>query len=201
VFVHGYGANGDDLIGLAQSWAGLLPDVLFISPNAPEAVPGYPQGRQWFPISRLDPHLLDQGAREGAGALEGFLSAELDRWGLTPDRLVLVGFSQGTMLSLQVGLRRAVAPAAIVGFSGALPNSATLAAEAVGRPPVLLIHGDRDDVVPFQASEAAARVLEAAGYPVFFARAQGLGHGISPEGLTYAGQFIRQALDGAQPPA
>jgi phospholipase/carboxylesterase len=175
--------------------------VAFISPHAPDPVPGFPQGRQWFPISRLDPRLLDQGARDGAAALEGFLESALARWGLTPDRLVLVGFSQGTMMSLQVGLRRAVPPAAIVGFSGALPNAAGLPVEGVGRPPILLIHGDADDVVPFQASMSAAQILEGLSYPVYFARAQGLGHGISQEGLAYAGNFIRQALDGAQPPA
>ena len=120
VLVHGYGADGNDLIGLAQHWQGLLPTVAFAAPNAPPRVPGAP-GFQWFPISRIDPHEMQKGVEIAGPVLEEYLDAELARLGLPPENLALAGFSQGTMLSLHVGLRRKAKPAAIVGFSGMLP--------------------------------------------------------------------------------
>ena len=120
VLVHGYGADGNDLIGLAAHWQGLLPTVAFAAPNAPSRVPGAP-GFQWFPISRIDPHEMQKGVEVAGPVLEEYLDAELARLGIPPENLALAGFSQGTMLSLHVGLRRKVKPAAIVGFSGMLP--------------------------------------------------------------------------------
>lgn len=195
MFLHGYGANGDDLIGIGDHWAQVLPEVAFVSPHAPNSVPGYPAGRQWFPISRLDPLELDRGAAAAEADVRRLIDAALAEFALTADRLVLIGFSQGTMMSLQVGLRLAPPPALIVGFSGALPNAGTLSADpARPWPPVLLVHGDADDVVPMQASEAAAARLEALGVEVLFGLARGLGHGISPEGLNHAASRIREAL-------
>jgi phospholipase/carboxylesterase len=158
-------------------------------------VPGYPIGRQWFPISRLDPSELDRGAAAAEADVRGLIDAALAELSLPPERLVLVGFSQGTMMSLQVGLRLPTAPAAIIGFSGALPNPNGLTA----RPPeawptVLLVHGDADEVVPVQASQMAATHLQSLGVPVQFGIAPGLGHGISPEGLNHASQVIRDSL-------
>src|ERR1051325_11393420 len=117
VLCHGYGADGNDLIGLARLWQRLLPTVAFAAPNAPEPCAGSPMGYQWFPISRLDPHEMQRGVQSAAPALDGFIDAELKRLDLPAERLALVGFSQGTMMSLQVGLRRAIKPAAIVGYS------------------------------------------------------------------------------------
>src|SRR3954468_22014981 len=147
VLVHGYGADGQDLIGLAQHWQGLLPTVAFAAPNAASRIPGGP-GFQWFPISRIDPHEMQKGVEAAAPALDAYLDAELARLNLPPERLALAGFSQGTMLSLHVGLRRKVRPAAIVGFSGMLPAAPP---EGTAIPPILLTHGDSDQVIPPQA--------------------------------------------------
>ena len=191
VLVHGYGADGQDLIGLAQHWQGLLPTVAFTAPNAPMRVPGSP-GYQWFPISRIDPHEMQKGVEVAGPALDAYLDDELTRLGLAPDRLALAGFSQGTMLSLHVGLRRKVKPAAIVGFSGLLPG-----APPDGEiPPILLTHGDSDTVIPPQAMFLAANQLGLSGARVQWHLARGMGHGIDPEGLMMAGQFLNLAFSG-----
>src|SRR6201996_5795728 len=192
VLVHGYGADGQDLIGLAEHWRGLLPTVAFAAPNAPTRIPGGP-GYQWFPISRIDPHEMKKGVEVAAPALDDYLDAELKRLGLPPDRLALAGFSQGTMLSLHLGLRRAVQPAAIVGFSGLLPGAPP---ELAQFPPILLTHGDSDQVIPPQALFMAASQLGEAGAGVQWHLAPGMGHGIDPEGLMIAGQFLSQAFAG-----
>jgi phospholipase/carboxylesterase len=191
VLVHGYGADGQDLLGLANHWQGLLPTVAFAAPNAPTPVPGSP-GYQWFPISRIDPHEMKKGV-EGAGpVLDDYLDSELARLGLPPERLALVGFSQGTMMSLHVGLRRKVHPAAIVGFSGMLPGPPPEGAI----PPILLTHGDSDQVIPPQAMFLAASQLGVAGACLQWHLARGMGHGIDPDGLAMAGQFLSQAFQG-----
>jgi phospholipase/carboxylesterase len=195
VLVHGYGADGQDLIGLAQHWQSLLPTVAFAAPNAPTPVPGS-TGYQWFPISRIDPHEMRKGVDAAAPVLDDYLDAELARLGLPPERLALVGFSQGTMLSLHLGLSRKVRPAAVVGFSGLLagpPASSEFGAEI---PPILLSHGDSDQVIPPQAMFVAASQLGLAGAAVQWHLAPGMGHGIDPEGLMIAGQFLGLAFRG-----
>lgn len=193
VLVHGYGADGNDLIGLAQHWREILPTVAFAAPNAPMRVPGAPSGYQWFPISRIDPHEMKKGVESAAPVLDAYLDNELKRLGLPPERLALAGFSQGTMLSLHLGLRRAVNPAAIVGFSGMLAGAPPQLAEY---PPILLTHGDQDQVIPPQALFGAAGDLGAAGAGVQWHLAPGMGHGIDPEGLMLAGQFLSLAFRG-----
>jgi len=191
VLVHGYGADGQDLIGLAGHWQGLRPTVAFAAPNAPARIPGGP-GYQWFPISRIDPHEMQKGVEVAGPQLDEYLDGELARLNLPPENLALVGFSQGTMLSLHVGLRRKVRPAAIVGFSGLLaapPPDADI-------PPILLTHGDSDQVIPPQAMFLAANQLGLAGACVQWHLARGMGHGIDPDGLAMAGQFLSLAFRG-----
>jgi len=196
VLLHGYGSNGEDLISLAPYWAKTLPDAQFVSPNAPEPVPGYPGGYQWFPITKLDPRLMEQGARAASGALDRFLDRELERYGLAASSLALVGFSQGTMMSLHVGLRRKQAPAAILGFSGALVSGEKLKDEMTAKPPILLVHGDRDDMVPVTALFDAGEGLAEAGHGAQWMICPGLGHSIAPEGLAAGGAFLKAALAG-----
>ena len=193
VLLHGYGADGNDLIGLAPHWQNQLPGAEFVAPNAPDRVPDAPSGFQWFPISRLDPHEMRDGMAMAAPRIEEFLEAELARLQLPPERLVLAGFSQGAMLSLHLGLRRATPPAAIIGFSGLL---AVPPPEGQPRPPVLLTHGDADTVVPVNAMFAAATALGRAGVAVQWHMAPGMGHGIDPEGLAIAGTFLSLAVSG-----
>ena len=172
VLLHGYGADGNDLIGLAPHWQQLLPGAAFVAPNAPDRVPGAPSGYQWFPISRLDPHEMREGVAAAAPRIAEFLDAELTRLHLPPERLALAGFSQGAMLALHLGLRRSVPPAAIIGFSGML---ATPPPDQKVSPPILLTHGDADTVIPVGAMFAAASGLGAAGRRR--AMASGPGHG------------------------
>ena len=191
VLVHGYGADGQDLLGLANHWQGILPTVAFAAPNAPTRVPGS-SGYQWFPISRIDPHEMQKGVEVAGPQLDEYLDGELARLGLPPENLALAGFSQGTMLSLHVGLRRKARPAAIVGFSGLLAGLPP----AGEMPPVLLTHGDSDQVIPPQAMFLAAAQLGAAGARVQWHLANGMGHGIDPEGLAIAGEFLDLAFRG-----
>jgi phospholipase/carboxylesterase len=191
VLLHGYGADGNDLIGLVPHWQKLLPGAAFVAPHAPDRVPGAPSGFQWFPIARLDPHEMRGGVALAAPRIGEFLDAELANLGLGPDRLALAGFSQGAMLALHLGLRRSVA--AIVGFSGLL---ADLPPAEGPRPPVLLTHGSADDVIPAGAMFAAATQLGAMGAGVQWHLAPGMGHGIDEMGLSLAGNFLRLAFAG-----
>jgi phospholipase/carboxylesterase len=193
VLLHGYGADGDDLIGLAPHWQDFVPGAAFVAPNAPDRVPGAPSGFQWFPISRIDPHEMRKGIALAAPRIEQFLDAELAELGLPPERLVLAGFSQGAMLALHLGLRRSVPPAAIIGFSGLL---AAPPPQDGARPPVLLTHGDADTVIPVSALFAAAGALGRAGVPLQWHLARGMGHGIDEAGVALAGLFMAQAFAG-----
>lgn len=194
VFLHGIGANGDDLIDLAQYWRMLLPRTEFISLNAPFPCDFAPDRRQWFSIADRTPAKLLDGVRTAARLLDPCLDALLAERGLTPDRLALVGFSQGAMMALYVGLRRKSRTAGIVTFSGALRGGETLHAEIAAKPPVLLIHGEADDIVPFASMAEAKAVLEAEGVPVTVLARPGLGHGIDEAGLAAAGSFLRDRL-------
>ncbi len=196
ILFHGYGSNGADLIGLAQHWAPAFPGVAFAAPDAPEPVPGAPGGFQWFPISRLDPQLMEAGVRSAHATAEAFIGAELRRWGVAPENLALVGFSQGTMMALHCGLRRPAPPAAILGFSGALAGPERLAQEMTVKPPVLLIHGDRDDVLPAGMSLAAAQGLAQAGHGARFHISPGIPHSIGPDGLEEGAAFLEAAFSG-----
>jgi phospholipase/carboxylesterase len=200
VFLHGYGADGNDLISLGRAWQPLLPDAAFVSPNAPEPVTGAPMGRQWFGLTFRDPDERWRGVQKARPALDQFLDAELAKHGLPGTALALVGFSQGTMMSLHTGLRRAAPPAAIVGYSGVLvtPANEEAAASAMAdiraRPPVLLVHGDRDDLIPPQALFMSAQGLGAAGLTVEWHLSQGIGHGIDGAGLELGGRFLQRAF-------
>jgi phospholipase/carboxylesterase len=199
VLCHGYGADGNDLIGLAPHWQRFLPTAAFVAPNAPERCPG--AGYQWFPISRLDPQEVRRGVEAASTALNSFLDAELARLGLSHDRLMLVGFSQGTMLSLHVGFRRETRPAAIVGYAGMLAAPETLPDLSIGAPPVLLVHGDADTMIPVQALFAAATALGRAGASVQWHVSLGIPHSIDPEGLQLGGTFLAMAVRGKLHPA
>ena len=193
VLLHGYGANGDDLIALADAWRPALPNAAFVAPNAPQPIPGMYGGLQWFALSMRDPSEYWRGVASAQPLLDRFLDAELARHGLGPERLVLVGFSQGTMVALNVGLRRATAPAGIVAYSGLLAGPEHLA-ETQARPPVLLVHGEADDLIPVEALHVAREALAAAGVPVEWHVRPRLGHGIDPEAQWLAGNFIAQVL-------
>lgn len=195
VFVHGYGANGADLLGLADVLGEHLPDTLFVAPDAPETIPGMPNGYQWFPIPWLDGSSEEEAARGMTAAsddLNAFLDALLVDEDLLPEQMVLFGFSQGTMMSLEIAPRREDEIAGIVGFSGRLLNPELLADETVSRPPVLLVHGDADDVVPVQSLPEAAEALQGAGWNEVYAHImKGTAHGIAPDGLQVALAFMR----------
>ncbi len=195
ILLHGYGADGNDLIGLGEAWASYLPDAAFISPHAPEALPGqFFGGRQWFGLETRNESEWEEGVRRAHPGLAAFVLEEVRKAQLPLRSVALVGFSQGTMMALQVGLRLPETLAAIVGFSGHLAGAARLAAEIKVKPPVLLIHGSADEVIPYKAIHHARNALAAVDVPVQWQIRPGLGHGIDPEGLHAAGLFLRTAF-------
>jgi phospholipase/carboxylesterase len=199
VFLHGYGADGNDLIEIGRAWQPAMPHAAFVSPHAPYPCAQAPTGREWFPLTDRAQGERWRGVNSAAPVLDRFIDAELQRRSLPPAALALVGFSQGTMMALHVGLRRATAPLAIVGYSGLLvtePDGKPEALPAVtkSRPPVLLIHGDSDDLIPPQALFLAANGLAALGVPVEWHLSAGIGHGIDQEGLRQGGEFIVRRL-------
>jgi phospholipase/carboxylesterase len=198
IFVHGYGADGADLLGLAEPIAPHLPSVAFYAPDAPEPCAGNPGGRQWFPIPWIDGSTeaaAESSLVRSAADLDAFVDRVLADEGLAPDRLVLFGFSQGTMLSLHIAPRRPEPIACIVGFAGRLLAPERLAAETVSRPPVLLLHGDADEIVPPESLPLAAEALEQAGFDVSTFVMRGTAHGIAPDGLGVAVGWLRERLD------
>ncbi len=194
VFLHGYGADGNDLIDIGRMLAPVLPDTAFVSPHAPEPCGEAPVGRQWFPLASADPHLLRERVRSAAPVLDAFLDAELAAHGLADDRLALVGFSQGTMMALHVGPRRPGRIAGIVGYSGLLAGPEYLKSELRHRPPVLLVHGAADPVIPAIALDAATKALGEAGFAVESHLRPGLQHGIDQQGLALGADFLRRVL-------
>jgi Predicted esterase len=194
ILIHGYGSNGDDLISLAAMMQPALPNAAFVAPNAPSQLPQMAAAYQWWPIQTFSMAERAAGAGAAAPALDAFITQELERAELTSDRLLLVGFSQGTMMALHVGLRRPEAIAGIVGMSGMLVAPELLEADIRSRPPVLLIHGTQDDVVPFGSMELASSALTAVGVSVETHASPGLGHSVGPDGLAAATDFARRVL-------
>ncbi len=198
VFLHGYGANGADLLGLADPLSEHLPDTLFVAPDAPEACVGAPMGFQWFPIPWIDnssEEESERGMMQAVDDLNAFLDALMVDEDVLPEQVVLFGFSQGTMMALHVAPRREDAVAGVVGFSGRMLSPELLADEAVVKLPILLVHGDQDDVVPPQSLPEAAQALQEAGFKDVFAHImKGTAHGIAPDGLSVALAFMRDKL-------
>jgi phospholipase/carboxylesterase len=199
VFLHGYGADGNDLIEIGRQWQRWLPDAAFVAPNAPEACAQSPMGRQWFPLTFRDPHERWRGVTQSGPGLDAYLDAELESLGLPPSKLALVGFSQGTMMALHVGLRRSAAPAAILGYSGMVvleegKGPESLKGQLRAKPPILLVHGDQDQVIPLDALFITADALGAAEVPCQWHLSLGMAHGIDGEGLRQGGIFLARAF-------
>ena len=196
VLLHGVGADGGDLIGLAPAWGQALPDALFVAPHAPDPYDMMPAAaggpRQWFSLADRTPARLLAGVRAAAPRLDAFITAELGRAGLDQDSVALAGFSQGAMMAMQCGLRRNPAPKAVLAYSGALVDPDGI----VNKAPVLLVHGAADDVVPIERSRQAEQRLRASGVPVETQWCAGLGHGIDQAGLSLGAQFLQRAFAG-----
>ncbi len=199
VFLHGYGANGADLLDIGEALAPHLPDTAFAAPDAADRVPGAPMGYQWFPIPRFDGSseaAAEAGLVKAAADVSDFLDQRLAHEKLGPEALAIVGFSQGAMMSLHVAPRRPQPMAAVVAISGRLIAPERLTAQTLSRPPVLVMHGDRDDVVPFEEMSAAADALVAAEFETYGHVMKGMGHGISQDGLASMLGFLKQYLPG-----
>src|SRR5882672_8296678 len=194
ILLHGYGADGNDLLGLAPHWARLLPEAEFLAPHAPFPCEAAPFGRQWFGFEERSEAMILAETQTAAAILDAFIDAELARRGLAEDSLALVGFSQGTMMALHVAPRRARPAAAVVGYSGMLIAPQLLAAEVKSKPPVLLVHGTADPVVPFASLAGAKAGLEAVGIAVTTETRPGVAHAIDEPGLTRGGDFIAAAF-------
>ena len=202
IFCHGYGSNGEDLIGLGQQWQKLLPTTAFLSPNAPMPCAGAPQGYQWFPIGGLaeggkpSSDSLLPAVQKASNALEAFIKEHLNSYHLTPSKVALVGFSQGTMMSLYVGHTMQPSLAAVVGYSGALPHGEQFSQHKKAAPPVLLVHGSEDPMIPAPSTFQAAQTIGAAGGFVQWHISPGLGHSIDMAGLELGGKFLFDSFYG-----
>jgi phospholipase/carboxylesterase len=194
ILLHGLGADGNDLFGLTPLLAQNFPTAAFVAPNAPEPCDMAPMGHQWFSLQNRDPETILAGVRAAAPVLDAFIDSELERYGLPDDKLVLLGFSQGTMMALHVATRRAKACAGVIGYSGALIAPGYLDSELKSRPPMLLIHGADDEVVPPQALDAAVKALEKHDVTVYAEMVPGLAHGIDENGLRMGIGFLMETL-------
>lgn len=197
VFLHGYGADGADLLGLADVLAPHLPDTAFVAPDAAERIPSAPFGQQWFAIPRFDGASLakaEAGLQRSTDDLNAFLDQRLADEKIGPQALVLIGFSQGAMMALHVAPRRETAMAAVIAISGQLLHPERLAAETRVKPPVLVMHGDEDQVVDFSEMTAACNALVAGGFETYGHVMEGSGHGIAQDGLANALAFLKKTL-------
>jgi phospholipase/carboxylesterase len=193
LLLHGYGSSGADLISMAPHWRQSLPDALFLAPNAPQKAGA---GYQWWPLHGFTPSALAAGAAQAAPAIHAFVDRKLGQYGLTDADLAIVGFSQGTMMALHVGLRRQAPAAAIVGYSGMLVGAHELAHADIVKPPVLLVHGTADPVVPVAALHAASVELRNLGLTVETHASAGVGHSVDPTGLRLGMAFIVKGFAG-----
>lgn len=194
ILLHGYGADGNDLLGLAPHWARGMPRTEFLAPHAPFPCEMSPFGRQWFGFEGRDEQMILAETQTAAAILDAFIDGELARRGFAEEQLALVGFSQGTMLALHVAPRRARPVAAVVGYSGSLIAPQLLAQEAKSKPRIMLVHGNADPVVPYPALGAAQSALQSLGIPVTAVTRPGLAHGIDEEGLARGGDFLAEAF-------
>jgi phospholipase/carboxylesterase len=195
VMLHGVGSNKEDLIGLAPYLGPALPNTAFVSVDGVEDCDMAPMGRQWFSLSDRSPARMIAEVARTAPTVHGFLDQLLRDANINESRMALLGFSQGTMMSLNLGLQRKVAPAAIVGFSGALLAADDFASTVTSRPPVLLVHGEDDGVVPFGAMARAKLQLEGAGVKVQTLACPGLAHSIDEAGLRRAAHFLAEIFN------
>ncbi|MEW9855324.1 alpha/beta hydrolase [Novosphingobium sp. M1R2S20] len=193
LLLHGFGSSGTDLISLAPHWRHSLPDALFLAPHAPQRC-GFGAGYQWWPLSDISPQSLSAGAERAAPAIDAFIDRKLKQYALTEADLAIVGFSQGTMMALHIGLRRRRQVAAIVGYSGMLTSVVDLRHEEAARPPVLLVHGSEDEVVPVAALHDAESRLKRLGITVSTHVSHGIGHSVDPVGLRLGRDFICNAF-------
>lgn len=189
-FLHGYGANGADLIGLSELLRPILPGAVFVAPDAPTVCGRNPAGFEWFDLEGSDSGRRRAAVNASLEAVAALLAELRQEYSLPPARTLLFGFSQGTMMALLAGLAQPEAPMGIVGFSGFLPESSTVSALLKSRPPVCLVHGDADNVVPFELGRSARDTLEALNVPVEFHTSPGAGHTIAPDGLAFAARFL-----------
>lgn len=194
VLLHGWGANGNDLIGLAGPLQTTLPQARISSPDAPDRCDQNPAGRQWYSLMERRPERARQGIDRASDMINAWVDSELDRLGLDDRALAFLGFSQGCMMALHVALRRRQPAAAVAGFSGMLIEEESLGREIVSRPPVFLCHGDADEVVPFAMLHSAVDTLGGHDVPVQWHVCRGIGHGIDPESLGFAAVFLKNAL-------
>lgn len=192
LLLHGYGSSGSDMITLAPAWQQGLPDALFLAPHAPQRTGG--AGYQWWALHDISPQALAAGAALAAPAIDEFIDRKLTQYGLTEADLAIVGFSQGTMIALHVGLRRPRQVAAVVGYAGMLTGGVRLRGEFVTKPPVLLVHGSHDPVVPVAAMHAAEHELKHLGIDVTTHVASGVGHSVDPVGLRLGLEFVARVL-------
>ena len=196
IFLHGYGANGADLLGLAAVLAEHMPDTLFLAPDAPEVNAMSEAGLQWFPIPWIDGSSEEDamlGLRSASQDLNAYLDGVMIDFDLLPEQVIVFGFSQGTMMALHVIPRRDEAIAGLVVFSGQLLEPEALVDDARAFLPILLVHGDQDDVVPIAALPKAVEGLQAAGFKDVYAHVMKDGaHGIAPDGLQVALAFMRK---------
>jgi phospholipase/carboxylesterase len=194
VFLHGVGADGDDLIALAPYFAHWLPNAEYVAPHAPFPFDMAPTGRQWFSMQDLRPQAIFEGVQAVAPSLDRYLDEQLASRGLTDGDLAIVGFSQGTMMALHVALRRPKACAAVIGYSGLLAAPDQLPAELTVRPPVLLVHGEADEVIPHDFMPLAEKALTVMEVSVDTLSCPNLGHSINDDGLMAGIRFAAHAF-------
>ncbi len=194
IFIHGYGSNGEDLISLTEQFYKALPNTAFVSPNAPFKVAGYGPGFEWFPLSTLSYEEKRQGTINNHQHLDAFIDAQKAKYNIEDKDIALFGFSQGTMMALYIAPRRANALGAVIGFSGALTGVEQLDQETKSRPPILLVHGDMDDVVPHKHLAEAKQHLSKNGFNINTHTSKGIGHGIAPDGIALAANFLVKHL-------
>jgi phospholipase/carboxylesterase len=197
IFLHGYGANGDDLLGIGEEWKGELPDTVFLSPHAPDVCEGSSFGYQWFSIREIDGKAFerDKMVECVTPVLNAYIDEQLQKWGVPENRLVVVGFSQGAMMAMYTMPRRKTACAGVIGYSGILLDAAGLTASGVVKMPVLAIHGDADSIVPPKYLTGVQDGFSSAGFDVETVMRPGLAHGIDQFGLIRGVEFIKEALE------
>ena len=197
VLLHGFGSNGEDILGLGKALSDALPDTTFLAPDAPDPTPGRPGGRMWFTIPELDGSSVEEAdlrLQASARKLDAFLDDQLSAYGLPAAAMALFGFSQGAGMAYEVAPRRRDPLAGVVAIAGRMKRKHMLATEARSKPPFLILTGAEDHLLSTDEITQTANTLSAANIPAIRHRMAGTGHGISDEGITASTGFLCAVL-------
>lgn len=195
IFLHGYGANSNDLIGIANLWIESLPNTIFLSPNAPFECDFSPNAYQWFELTSISPDSIGDGLKKAGPYLNDYIDHVSNTFKVEEKNIFFVGFSQGTMMALYHLCKRENRCAGLLGYSGLLFENENFKSEIKSKFPIKLYHGKKDELINYQNSIEASKKLKKFGFDIDYSLSDDLGHGIDDKGIQLGLNFIKKTFN------